>query len=243
MIPPNNEFQTERRHGVAGFTLTEVLVTVGITALLAGLLLPSISGAAYNGKKAQSVARLRNIGVAVQQYVGENAGHLPGGGVDYASRWFHQLSPYMGLPATREREGVPHYWEAYQNGKTEHLFTCPVLHGKPAPGGGTYDARYGYNNELTGAGGTMRGVRLVAIPRPASTVMVATKAGSDPGLRAVPYPQHPFGVAATLRKDHNPEGGANPETGEMGETGYLFCDGHVEVRTKFIGREAFLITN
>lgn len=53
------------------FTLIELLVVISIIAMLASLLMPAIRGAADNAKSATCISNLRQIGAAVQQYVGD----------------------------------------------------------------------------------------------------------------------------------------------------------------------------
>jgi prepilin-type N-terminal cleavage/methylation domain-containing protein/prepilin-type processing-associated H-X9-DG protein len=64
-----------RRRG--GFTLVELLVVLGIIALLIGLLAPAVSAARRSGNKAACAQNLRQIGLAIQIYVMENNGRLP----------------------------------------------------------------------------------------------------------------------------------------------------------------------
>lgn len=56
----------------AGFTLIELLVVVAIIALLLSILLPSLSGAREQGKRAKCLANLSSIGKAIQQYASED---------------------------------------------------------------------------------------------------------------------------------------------------------------------------
>ncbi len=60
-----------------GFTLVELLVVMGIIALLIGLLAPAVSAARRSGNKTACAQNLRQIGVAIQIYVMENNGRLP----------------------------------------------------------------------------------------------------------------------------------------------------------------------
>jgi prepilin-type N-terminal cleavage/methylation domain-containing protein len=54
------------------FTLIELLVVVAIIALLLSILLPSLSGAREQGKKAKCLANLGNLGKAIYQYANED---------------------------------------------------------------------------------------------------------------------------------------------------------------------------
>lgn len=58
--------------GSKGFTLIELLVVVAILAILAGLLMPAISGARHRAQAAQCAHQLKQLGYAVQMYWNEN---------------------------------------------------------------------------------------------------------------------------------------------------------------------------
>lgn len=60
-----------------GFTLIELLVVIAIISLLAGLLLPSLSGARRRAQSAACVSNLHQLGLALNLYVEDNENHLP----------------------------------------------------------------------------------------------------------------------------------------------------------------------
>lgn len=61
------------------FTLVELLVVIGIIAILIAILLPTISSANKQAKTTACAASLRSLGQALTGYASENRGHYPWG--------------------------------------------------------------------------------------------------------------------------------------------------------------------
>jgi prepilin-type processing-associated H-X9-DG protein len=61
------------------FTIVELLVVVGVIAILAGLLLPAFTKAKGSGNRAQCINNLSQIGKALEMYAQDHDGYFPGG--------------------------------------------------------------------------------------------------------------------------------------------------------------------
>ena len=59
------------------FTLIELLVVIAIIAILAAMLLPALARAKESGKSIACNNNLRQLGMAMQMYAGDNQGTLP----------------------------------------------------------------------------------------------------------------------------------------------------------------------
>jgi prepilin-type N-terminal cleavage/methylation domain-containing protein/prepilin-type processing-associated H-X9-DG protein len=61
----------------SGFTLIEILVVIGIIALLAAILFPVFGRVRENGRRASCSNNMRQLGLAFTQYMTDNGGRFP----------------------------------------------------------------------------------------------------------------------------------------------------------------------
>jgi prepilin-type N-terminal cleavage/methylation domain-containing protein/prepilin-type processing-associated H-X9-DG protein len=86
----------------SGFTLIELIVVIGVIAILIGLLLPSMMKAREAARTLKCLATLRSLGQAFHLYAAEQKGYLPypttqldPASTDHSFLWFNALDPYL----------------------------------------------------------------------------------------------------------------------------------------------------
>lgn len=111
------------------FTLMELLVTIGILALLTGILLPALNNAREAARRTSCISNLRQLGTALELYGAASGYRLPvcSGSFDSAAGPSIRsvLSQYVAdnkgvwqCPSDdlRNRDGGSYDWNVYANG-------------------------------------------------------------------------------------------------------------------------------
>jgi len=224
----------------AAFTIIELLVVMGILALLAAILLPGVSAAREHAKALMCRSNIGQIMLANDYYADENGGvYCPG-----AARFRKNLHRWHGA-----RNEVNEPFDSKSGplvpylGPEAAVRQCPVFAAKEIGAeGGSFErgnGGYGYNNAFVGVQLTQlaSGEYLVStdlagtwksrIKRPADTVMFTDSAFA--GSRLIEYsfaeprfhPQYPtFRMDPSIHFRHR-------ESANVG-----WCDGHVDARRR-----------
>lgn len=179
-----------------GFSLLELLVVIGIIALLVSIALPSLSSARKQSRSAVCLANLRTLGQGWTMYAQEHSdrllpGRLPpfyeGGfgnprnlyevntGMKYRPRWPVLMQSQVGVPALER----PSTYRNRQNYDSE-VYVCPSV----SEWTDERNAAYGYNYQFLGnhrgRDGATRNwpLNMSRIRRPTATVVASDSNGS-----------------------------------------------------------------
>jgi prepilin-type N-terminal cleavage/methylation domain-containing protein/prepilin-type processing-associated H-X9-DG protein len=145
-----------------GFTLVELLVVIGIIALLISILLPALNKARDEANTVVCASNLRQIGQGIAQYVEENHGVFPpsnyynGFGVDPVAGQFPTTPVYGYIHWSALLFGRMNNFNmiqntdvAYQSAQGWKVFQCPALEDGGLPPTNTYPNNHedGLSNE------------------------------------------------------------------------------------------------
>ncbi len=106
----------------SGFTLVELLVVIGIIALLVSILLPTLGAAREQARTTKCLSNLRQIMIAVNAYAADNRGTILPVGTIADGWWSNILVDYRYLPAPQASAADV---AAGRPPMTDSVFFCP----------------------------------------------------------------------------------------------------------------------
>jgi prepilin-type N-terminal cleavage/methylation domain-containing protein/prepilin-type processing-associated H-X9-DG protein len=150
----------------SGFTLVELLVVIGIIALLIGILMPALNRAREQGRRAQCLSNIRQISMAFFMYTNENKGWFPapgvfGGGLgqntvnDMSPTWFGRAEDWIVWRNKQPDDPLEGSIVKYMNNPDPSVLRCPSDPGLesrwqvPAAGDTYYPYSYSMNSYLS----------------------------------------------------------------------------------------------
>jgi prepilin-type N-terminal cleavage/methylation domain-containing protein/prepilin-type processing-associated H-X9-DG protein len=147
-MPSNHTAYTTRRPHRHAFTLVELLVVIGIIAVLIGILLPTLAKAREQGNTVKCASNLRTIGQGIAAYLIDNKNTYP------AAYIYAGMAINNGVQTPGAADNGYLHWSSFlygdkskQGQKTAYLstsgwdaFTCPSIPDGGLPPTNTYAA-------------------------------------------------------------------------------------------------------
>src|SRR5688572_1271639 len=124
--------QHSRRRSL-GFTLVELLLVIGIIAVLIAILLPAVRKAMEQANAIKCQSNLRSMMQACLTFAADYKGHLPGLDSDYGEAEFWRRCVYSGPalgtpPPANNAEKVataPHNGTLWKYLRNRQIYLCP----------------------------------------------------------------------------------------------------------------------
>src|SRR3954451_18626036 len=114
---------TRRRAGHRAFTLVELLVVIGIIAILIAILMPALRRAKEAANGVACASNQRQLMMAFLLFAADHQGHLPGNFVDYQDPDSEHLSGLLNSGQSAPKVPARVRISAYV--KNKDLYRCP----------------------------------------------------------------------------------------------------------------------
>jgi prepilin-type N-terminal cleavage/methylation domain-containing protein len=126
-----------------GFSLIELLVVIGVIALLAALLLPAISKGKTAALQTKCLNNVRQLGIALNLYTGETQHYPFTSDANTRNTWYLTLAPYYSSNYTLMQ--CPTFKGEYPPQDALFWLFGNPYHKSPTTPGGIAGLSYGYN--------------------------------------------------------------------------------------------------
>lgn len=197
-----------------GFTLIELLVVMVIVGILAGLVIPSLSGAKLRAQRTKCLNNVRQLQLAVQMYADDYGGELlprsyRGGGI-----WVDRLESYYGsralllCPVDREVDNVSYLLNGFVDYFAFRSFE------------GDWNAFFGAYKS-----GGFPGMKLSEINHPSQTILLGEKRADSDGDAYMDIWPPEYGSDHLTRVAHGKHRSGVRD--QSGGSNYGFADGSV----------------
>jgi prepilin-type N-terminal cleavage/methylation domain-containing protein len=149
------ELQSRRKAAGRGFTLVELLVVIGIIALLIGILLPALGKARESANRTVCLSNIRQLGIGVLMYCNDNYGYFPTCAFPTTTGYVQYPDDWLFWEANRNLDDSAIARYVGHGEKLKSLLRCPsddyeshkAMMGI-SPGQGPYPYSYGINYQV-----------------------------------------------------------------------------------------------
>ena len=247
--------QVSRRRA---FTLVELLVVIGIIAIMISIMLPALNKVRDKARATQCASNMRQVYTFCIMYAQENKGHLPRPGINDPNTVENdRLVLYC-----QDGPGILNYeggviWRYFQGGRDakKQLMLCPGDNGENMAYGGAMTRAVGpegrtfsyslhaytlaKNDVAWGTGGTKKvpGIVLGSVKSPSERIYIFEELGPNDGWCLnpqtnpddIPSARHQGQRFLNTARNMNP--GNTIAYRKSGRGNHVFFDGHVETLT------------